>query len=69
MAYKVKSVPEFEKELKKLFKKYYSLKSEYLKLVEKLEVNPTEGIPLFKNCYKSGCRLLQKGKGSLEAQE
>ncbi|WP_339866682.1 type II toxin-antitoxin system RelE/ParE family toxin [uncultured Algoriphagus sp.] len=63
MTYKVKSVPEFEKELKKLLKKYHSLRSEYIKLIEKLEINPTEGTPLFKNCYKIRLSIASKGKG------
>ncbi|WP_339697910.1 type II toxin-antitoxin system RelE/ParE family toxin [Algoriphagus aquimarinus] len=62
MTYKVKSVPEFEKELKKLLKKYHSLRSEYIKLIEKLEINPTQGTPLFKNCYKIRLSITSKGK-------
>ncbi len=33
MSYKVKSIPKFEKELKRLAKKYSSLKNKYLQLV------------------------------------
>ncbi len=36
MTYQVKAIPEFEKELKKLLKKYPSLKDEFLNLVESL---------------------------------
>ncbi|RAI95302.1 type II toxin-antitoxin system RelE/ParE family toxin [Algoriphagus yeomjeoni] len=63
MTYKVKSVPEFEKELKKLLKKYHSLRSEYIRLIEKLETNPSEGTLLFKNCYKIRLSIASKGKG------
>jgi len=63
MIYKIKSIPEFEKELKKLVKKYPSLKSEYLKFIESLELNPAQGISIFKNCFKIRIAIKSKGKG------
>ncbi len=63
MSVQVKTVPEFEKELKKLVKKYPSLKSEYLKLIESIEKDPEQGTPLFKNCFKIRIAIKSKGKG------
>jgi len=36
MNFKIKSIPKFEKELKRLAKKYPSLKNEYLELLRSL---------------------------------
>ena len=63
MTYKVKAIPEFEKELKKLLKKYPSLKDEFLTLVESLETNPNQGVQIFKNCFKVRISIKSKGKG------
>lgn len=63
MNYKVKSISRFEKNLKKLVKKYPSLKSEYIKLVQNLKENPEQGKALGKNCYKIRLSIKSKGKG------
>jgi len=63
MTYKVKAIPEFEKELKKLLKKYPSLKDEFLTLVESLETNPNQGVQIFKNCFKVRISIKSKVKG------
>lgn len=63
MSYKVKSIPKFEKNLKKLAKKYPSLKYEYIQLIHKLKENPKLGTPLGKNCYKIRLSIASKGKG------
>ena len=46
MSYKVKTIPKFEKELKRLAKKYHSLKNEYLLLIQSLQQQPEQGTPL-----------------------
>jgi mRNA-degrading endonuclease RelE of RelBE toxin-antitoxin system len=43
MSYSVFHIPPFEKQLKRLSKKYPSLKEEYLQLVEELEESPELG--------------------------
>ena len=53
----------FRKELKKLSKKYVSIKSDYQKLIESLEINPTQGTPIGNNCYKIRLAIKSKGKG------
>ncbi len=52
MNYKVIPSDEFEKEAKRLSKKYKSLKYELIELVEKLIHNPTLGTSLGKNAFK-----------------
>lgn len=63
MSYSVKSISKFEKSLKKLVKKYPSLKSEYITLVNSLKDRPKQGTPLGKNCYKIRLSIGSKGKG------
>jgi hypothetical protein len=40
MSYKVKTIDVFEKQAKRLIKKYVSLKTELLQLVQELKENP-----------------------------
>lgn len=63
MSYEVKTIPKFEKELKRLVKKYPSLKTEYIELVHSLQENPQQGAPLGNNCYKIRLAIASKQKG------
>jgi len=63
MSYSVLPIPPFDRQLKRLVKKYSSLKEEYLILVESLELNPEQGIKLRNNCYKIRLAVSSKGKG------
>jgi len=63
MRYDIIAVPTFQKELKRLAKKYLSLKSDLESLFESLETNPTQGTPLGKNCFKLRIAIAAKGKG------
>ena len=63
MPYNVKTIPRFEREIKRLVKKYASLKSEYEELIDELEKNPEIGIPLGNNLYKIRLAIASKGKG------
>jgi mRNA-degrading endonuclease RelE of RelBE toxin-antitoxin system len=63
MSYKVISIPWFEKELKRLVKKYPSLKKEYVELVHALIKMPEQGTSLGNNCYKIRIAIASKGKG------
>ena len=63
MSYKVKSLKVFERQAKKLIKKYPSLKNEIRDLSNLLKEDPTQGIPLGKNCYKIRVAIKSKGKG------
>jgi mRNA-degrading endonuclease RelE of RelBE toxin-antitoxin system len=63
MSYSVIALPRFKKELKKLAKKYPSLKEEFSELIDSLEVQPEQGKALGKNCYKIRLAIKSKGKG------
>ena len=52
MSYEIKVVDEFKKDVKKLYKKYRSIKLDILGLIEKLENDYTIGINLGSNLYK-----------------
>ena len=63
MSYNIIAIPNFKRELKKLAKKYPSLKSEYIELLNNLEQYPHLGTPLGNNCYKIRQGIASKGKG------
>ena len=63
MSYRVKTIPNFEKSLKRLIKKYPSLRAEFISLVDSLEENPEQGTPLGNSCYKIRLAIISKGKG------
>lgn len=63
MSYNIIAVPTFRKELKRLAKKYPSIKIDLALLFESLEQNPTQGVSLGKNCYKIRLAISSKAKG------
>lgn len=63
MSYSIIAVPKFIKELKRLVKKYPSLKTEFSELAERLTENPRQGVPLGKNCYKIRISIQSKSGG------
>jgi mRNA-degrading endonuclease RelE of RelBE toxin-antitoxin system len=63
MSYNVLTITPFDRQLKRLVKKYPSLKAEYAQLIEKLEADPLQGVVLFNNCYKIRVAIRSKGKG------
>jgi mRNA-degrading endonuclease RelE of RelBE toxin-antitoxin system len=52
MSFDLVATPRFKRDIKKLAKKYPSLKSEYSSLINGLAENPVQGIPLGNNCFK-----------------
>jgi mRNA-degrading endonuclease RelE of RelBE toxin-antitoxin system len=63
MSYKVKFISKFEKELKRLSKKYPSLKSDFAILLKSLKETPAQGTPLGNGCFKIRMAIASKGKG------
>jgi mRNA-degrading endonuclease RelE of RelBE toxin-antitoxin system len=63
MSYSVLTIPPFDRQLKRLAKKYPSLKNEFAKLLESLERMPEQGTSLGNNCYKIRISIASKGKG------
>jgi hypothetical protein len=58
MNYKVKTIPNFDKALKRLTKKYPSLKAEDIALPDSLEANSEQGIAIG-NCFKIRTAMLR----------
>ncbi len=63
MSYEVIATPYFKRVLKKLVKKFPSIKSDFSKLVESLQKEPRQGTHLGNNCYKVRMAISSKGKG------
>jgi len=63
MSFNVYITDFFDKELKKLSKKYPSVKTDYKALVDSLNKEPKQGQPLGKDCYKIRMAITSKSKG------
>lgn len=63
MSYEIIITDPFEKQTKKLKKKYRSLKNDLANLIESLEENPTQGVQIKENCYKIRMAISSKGRG------
>ena len=63
MSFEITTVPNFDRELKKLAKKYPSLKADLSALAAALIKNPLQGESLGKDCYKVRMQISSKGKG------
>lgn len=63
MSFNVKTISIFERQAKRLIKKYPSLKDELRTLIIELEHEPTKGTSIGNNCYKIRFAILSKGKG------
>jgi mRNA-degrading endonuclease RelE of RelBE toxin-antitoxin system len=63
MSFKILPTPPFERELKKLSKKYVSIKSDLSQLIDSLLKDPTIGQALGNNCFKIRIAISSKNKG------
>ena len=46
MSYKIKTIPSFNKDFKRLYKRYRSLPDDIKQLVKDLQINPLMGVDL-----------------------
>ncbi len=63
MNYKVESIPLFDKQAKRLAKKYPSLKNDLTLLIKNLADDPEQGIALGNGFFKIRISISSKGKG------
>lgn len=63
MSYKVVAIPPFDRQLKRLAKKFPSLKEEIGQLLSILQTNPQYGVCIGHECYKVRLSISSKGKG------
>ncbi len=63
MSFNVKSISVFERQAKRLVKKYPSLKKEIQELIIELKEVPEKGTSIGHNCHKIRLGIASKGKG------
>lgn len=63
MNYKIEVTDRFEKEIRKLLKKFPSLKNEYAEFITTLKNDPLTGTPIGNDCYKIRIAIASKGRG------
>lgn len=63
MSYSIIPTHRFEKELKRLTKKFPSLKNEFAVLIARITKDPESGTLIGNNCYKIRLAIGSKGKG------
>jgi len=63
MSYNVIITQRFEKELKRLVKKFPSLKNEFAAFIADIVIKPTMGTLIGNNCYKIRFAIGSKSKG------
>ena len=63
MSFEILTIPPFERQLKKLAKKYPSIKQDFASLLKSLQEDPEQGTLLGKSCYKLRMAISSKGKG------
>lgn len=63
MNYNILATVRFEKEIKRLIKKFPSLKNEFAELIAEIFANPETGIFIGNNCFKIRLAIGSKGKG------
>ena len=63
MSYKISTIPLFDKQAKRLAKKYPGIKADLIALITSLETQPAQGVALGNNFYKIRLAISAKGKG------
>jgi mRNA-degrading endonuclease RelE of RelBE toxin-antitoxin system len=68
MNYDIVATPRFKRDIKKLSKKYPSIKHEFAILIATLEHSPEQGSPLGNHCFKIRLSIASKVKVNQAAQ-
>ncbi|GGI22151.1 type II toxin-antitoxin system RelE/ParE family toxin [Pedobacter mendelii] len=63
MSYSVKTLSNFDREVKKISKKHKLIKYDISDLIDELEINPTLGVHLGQNIYKLRLAISGSNKG------
>ena len=63
MSFEVRTIPPFDRQVKRLAKKHPSLKQDLARLRDSLLKDPAQGTPLGNGCYKLRLAIMSKGKG------
>lgn len=65
MSFKIILTSDFERELKRLNKKYPSLRTDFALFLDGIQANPAQGSPLGKDCYKIRLAISSKNQGKV----
>ncbi len=68
MSYKIIPTHRFEKELKRLAKKFPSLKNDFAQLIDVITENPESGTFIGNNCYKIRLAISSKSRAKSVVQ-
>ncbi len=63
MSFNIKTISVFERQAKRLMKKFPSLKKEIQTLISELKDEPIKGTSIGHDCYKIRLAIASKGKG------
>jgi len=63
MNYSVEATSYFARQLKRLIKKYPSVRTEVAGLISSLKKSPEQGTPIGNHCFKIRIAIASKGKG------
>lgn len=63
MSYNIKTIKSFDKEFKRLSKRYRSLEEDLIVFIEELQRNPYSGVDLGNHIHKVRMSISSKGKG------
>lgn len=63
MSYEIKRLPTFDRQAKRLAKKYPSLKADLRALFDSLQIDPSQGVAIGKGCYKVRMAVASKKQG------
>ncbi len=63
MNYSIRSIPNFDRQLKRLAKKFPSIKNDLSNASTSISQNPFQGDRLINNCFKIRLAIASKGKG------
>ena len=63
MSFNVKTISVFDRQVKRLSRKFPSLKKELTSLISELKEDPNKGTPLGNDCQKVRLAITSKGKG------
>lgn len=63
MSYSIVVLPPFEREFRRLLRKYPSIKEDFILFIVELAKNPVQGVSIGKDCYKIRMAITSKHKG------
>ncbi len=61
--FQIISALDFDRKARRLNKRYHSWAEDYARLLMSIEANPTQGVPLGRDCYKIRLAITSKNRG------